>query len=315
MQHLYTSEKAFKLLNGVVCLYKPSGVSLRSCRHNLLLKLCKDLNSLEVRPPEDRVVITGDTTKELKVNIEPSYADNILVVGPRYQSEDFKCIWATHLASRISGVIIMGINSGTKMVYQLDHNYPIRTYHLHGQLGLMTKNMFIDGKVVEKGRYDFIKRENVDKLMSTIQASSQKKMFELAGVDSQSQTAYELAEKGLIRPSTNKEPLIYGINCIKLELPNFVLEVNIINEYENYLLSLVHEIGLKLRCSATCTAIRCIRYSAFNIEQALLNKHWNLEYILKNMKECNAMYKKLYKLPSFLTNTSFLIQKNKRIST
>jgi len=43
---------------------------------------------------------------------------------------------------------------------------------------MMTDNMYIDGKVVEKGRYDFVKRENADKLMSTIQASNQKKMFE-----------------------------------------------------------------------------------------------------------------------------------------
>lgn len=64
------------------------------------------------------------------------------------------------------------------MARNLQNNFPIRTYHLHGQLGIMTKNMFIDGKVIEKGRFDFIKRENIDKLMSAIQGSQQKKMFE-----------------------------------------------------------------------------------------------------------------------------------------
>ncbi|XP_050424537.1 pseudouridylate synthase TRUB2, mitochondrial [Adelges cooleyi] len=313
MSYVYTSENAFKLLSGIVCLYKPAGVSLISCRHNLLLKLCQDLNDLEVRPPEPRVVITGDTTKELQVNVEPSYADNPLVVGPRYQEGDLKCIWTTHLASRISGVCVMGINNGTKMAYHINNKYPTRTYHLSGQLGIMTKNMFIDGKVVEKGRFDFIKRENVDKLMSTIQAASQKKMFELAKVDSQSQTAYNLAAEGLIRPTCNNEPLLYGIKCIKLDLPNFVVEVNIINEYENYLLSLVHEIGLKLRCSATCTAIRCIRYSAFNIEQALLKKHWTLEYVLNNLVKCNLEYNKLRNLPAFLTDQKYLKEDNKRV--
>lgn len=72
----------------------------------------------------------------------------------------------------------MGLNNGTKMAHNLQHNYPIRTYHLHGQLGIMTKNMHIDGQVIEKGRFDFVRRENFDKLMSTIQASNQKKMFE-----------------------------------------------------------------------------------------------------------------------------------------
>lgn len=72
----------------------------------------------------------------------------------------------------------MGLNKGTKMVRNLQENYPLRTYHLHGKLGIMTKNMHIDGQVIEKGRFDFVKRENIDKLMSTIQASNQKKMFE-----------------------------------------------------------------------------------------------------------------------------------------
>lgn len=72
----------------------------------------------------------------------------------------------------------MGLNRGTKMVRNLQENYPLRTYHLHGQLGIMTKSMHIDGHVIERGRFDFVKRENVDKLLSTIQASNQKKMFE-----------------------------------------------------------------------------------------------------------------------------------------
>lgn len=59
---------------------------------------------MEVRPPENRVVISGDTTKSLEVKLEPSYADNVLVVGPRYQTKDLKCIWTTHLGMRVSGV-------------------------------------------------------------------------------------------------------------------------------------------------------------------------------------------------------------------
>lgn len=63
-----------------------------------------ELNLCGVRPPENRVVISGDTTKELNVKVESSYADNVLVVGPRYQTQDIKCIWTTHLGKRVSGV-------------------------------------------------------------------------------------------------------------------------------------------------------------------------------------------------------------------
>lgn len=63
-----------------------------------------ELNLCGVRSPENRVVISGDTTKELNVKVESSYADNVLVVGPRYQTQDIKCIWTTHLGKRVSGV-------------------------------------------------------------------------------------------------------------------------------------------------------------------------------------------------------------------
>jgi len=92
-----------------------------------------------------------------------------------------------------------------------------------------------------------------------------------------------------------------------------ISEVNVINEYESYLLSLVHEIGLKLRCSASCTAIRCIRYSSFTIHQALLMKHWNLQFVLENIRECNSSYKKMSKLPSFITEQSYF-ESNKKMT-
>lgn len=59
---------------------------------------------MDVRPSDTRVVISGDTTKKLQVNLEPNYADDVLVVGPRYQTEDMKCVWTTHLGMRVSGV-------------------------------------------------------------------------------------------------------------------------------------------------------------------------------------------------------------------
>lgn len=47
--------------------------------------------------------------------------------------------------------------------------------------------------------------------------------FRLCGVDLQSQTAYELAAKGPIRPMDSKTPVIYGIKCVEFDPPNFTL--------------------------------------------------------------------------------------------
>lgn len=64
-----------------------------------------DLNNLPGRPPKPYVKIEGDTTKPMKVSVIESYADNPLIVGPRYQMEDFKYHWAQYPGKKSSGVV------------------------------------------------------------------------------------------------------------------------------------------------------------------------------------------------------------------
>ena len=44
-------------------------------------------------------------------------------------------------------------------------------------------------------------------------------------MDPTSQTAYELASRGLLRPGGTSPPLIYGIKCIHFEPPDFTLGI------------------------------------------------------------------------------------------
>lgn len=63
--------------------------------------------------------------------------------------------------------------------------------------------------------------------MSTIQASYQREMYKYFGVDVQSQEAFELASKGLLRPMTTATPpQIYSIRCIDFDRPYFTLGTN-----------------------------------------------------------------------------------------
>lgn len=126
----------------------------------------------------------------------------------------------------------------------------------------------------------------------------------LCGVDMQSQTAYELVAQGPIRPLDSKIPVVYGIKCVDLTLPDFTigrnisfvamptisffcnLELHTINEHEMYLKTLIHEIGVKMRSTAHCTGIQCIRHSCFTLDNALLRKHWTMQHILTNIEDC-----------------------------
>ncbi|KZC07810.1 putative tRNA pseudouridine synthase 2 [Dufourea novaeangliae] len=249
----------------------------------VISKLCIDLNNQRVRPPMQHVAIEGPTNQFMKVVVRESYADNPLVVGPRYQPNDFR-LSATKLTGMdTSGVMVCGINDGNKLAFKLRNAKCTRFYKVKGILGQATDNYFYTGKIVEKSTYKHVKHGHIDRVCSSMQSSHQRKMFELCGIDMQSQAAYELAVKGLLRPSDPNIPMIYTIRCVHFSPPEFTLEIVCINEYEMYLKTIVHDVGMQLRSTATCTQILCIQDGLFTLDHALLTKHWDLVSILSSI--------------------------------
>ncbi|KAK9306256.1 hypothetical protein QLX08_002987 [Tetragonisca angustula] len=253
----------YKALNGIVVLYKPPVLHFNNLRETVISNLCRELNDMHTRPPMKHVAIEGETNKPMKVVVRNSFADHPLVVGPRYQLNDFRMGTTKIMQKDVSGVLVCGINAGEA-----------------------TDNYFHTGKVVEKSTYAHVRRGHLDKLCSSMQSTHQRKMFELCGVDIQSQAAYELAVKGLLRPADSNIPMIYTVKCVDFSPPEFMLEVVCTNETDLYLKAIIHDLGLKLRSNATCTQVLCIQDGLFNIKHALLSKHWTLQNIVTNIQIC-----------------------------
>lgn len=247
-------------------------------------------------------------SNEYSVEIKPDMADDILVVGPRHQMDDFRCRPANRLGFRTSGVLganyrhqdphktlltpslsVLGINRGNKSASSLAEGHPVRVYRVTGFLGKSTENHFGDSRVTTRYSFDHVYEEKINRLLSSMQSSHQKKMFDLAGVALDSQAAFELASQGPIRPSQTTMPLIYSIKLVELRKPFFTVEIHCINETEDYLGLLVHEIALDLKSVAHCTKIRCIRYGHFTLEDSVLRHNWNLQSLLNSMSFCNKL--------------------------
>ncbi|XP_011302400.1 probable tRNA pseudouridine synthase 2 [Fopius arisanus] len=289
IKYTRNAEEIYRSLNGVFAIYKPASNSLSQVRMTLLTHICRDLNGLDVRPPENYVHIEGDTTKKMTVSVEPSYADHPLIVGPRYQPTDFKMSWAHQISTDMSGIMLVGINKGTRMVSKIKQSNPMRFFKVKGILGQATDNYFITGRIREKSTWKHIKRINIDRVCSSIQFSHQRRMFEVSGVDIQSQAAYELAIQGPIRPAENKLTMLYAMKCVDFNPPEFTLEIICINENDSFIKNLVHNMGIYLRSTSTCTQIQCFQYGVFGINNGLLKKDWDLENITKNMHECRRI--------------------------
>lgn len=277
------------LLKGICVVYKPAGQSFLQIRETLIQLMCRDLNNMNVRPTTRRVIIGGDTTKPMRVKVDVDYSDHPLVLGERHQVYQFSLASANRLEKDSCGVLICGINDGTKIVTKIKNANPMRFYRIKGILGYVTNNLFKSGKIVEKAKYNHVHRGIIDQLCSTMQSSHQRKMFEACGVDIQSQAAYELAAQGPLRPVDSKIPIIYSIKCIDFTPPEFTIEVVCIHEYESYFKNMIVELGHRLHSAATCTHIQCYKYGVFNLEHALLSKYWNVGDIANNIQTCQQL--------------------------
>lgn len=76
---------------------------------------------------------------------------------------------------------------------------------------------------------------------------------------------------------------------VKFNLVSYFTEVQAVNEYEKYLWTLIHDLGVQLKTSAHCTGLQCIRQGKFTLDKALLRKHWQLDHIIDNMDSCREL--------------------------
>ncbi|XP_037946955.1 mitochondrial mRNA pseudouridine synthase Trub2-like [Teleopsis dalmanni] len=288
---VYDAATVLRHLNGIVNIYKPANMSLKKVKEAVLHNITRDLNEMQVREPrkiekEIPLLEPGGAANPVLRKIETlDLSDHLLSTGPRYIMNDIRCVLVAGLGYHTSGVLLFGMNRGKNKASKIQKNRPIRTYHVSGRLGTATENHFPDSLTTVKSNYKHVHPERVSALAASMQASHQRKMFELCGVDIQSQAAYEIACKGAVRPADNSQPVIYGIKLIEFNRPDFMLEVHAINENENYLATLVHEMGIELRSVAHCTGIRCIRHGQFSADTALLRHGWTLAGVMKSLRE------------------------------
>lgn len=190
---------------------------------------------------------------------------------------------------------------GCRQAYAIRENKSIRVFHITAKLGSSTETNYYDSRVVETASISHVSESKLSRMLQSLQASNQKKMYEMAGVDLESQTAYELAQQGWIRPMKNDIPVVYQIKLIEFKKPYFTVEVVSLNETETFLGQFIHDMALTLRTHAFIAKLRCVRHGAFTLDTSLRRENWTLQKFLTNMAMCNRILKEH---PDMLKQTS-----------
>ncbi|XP_061460263.1 pseudouridylate synthase TRUB2, mitochondrial isoform X1 [Rhineura floridana] len=288
-------------LQGLFAVYKPPSVSWKLVRDAVETHLLKDLNSLERPAPRQLVrflpgMVEGEDGKQLTMTVTqvPTLADHPLVSGPAVTH--LKVGAGHRLDTRSSGVLVLGVGHGNKLLTDLYNAHLTRTYTVRGLFGKATDDFSDTGKLIEKATFDHITREQLERIVSVIQGSNHKALLQYANIDLKTQEAYELAVRGLIRPMEKTPPLITAVRCIQFAPPEFQLEIHCLHETQQYLRKIVHEIGLEMKSVAVCTQVRRIRDGVFTVDDVLLRTQWNLQNIR------NAILKSRHKVETEIQN-------------
>ncbi|XP_074655033.1 pseudouridylate synthase TRUB2, mitochondrial-like [Tubulanus polymorphus] len=289
---------AFEALNGVFCVYKPADVPMARIVNMIKEKLADGLNSMPGRPLRTMVQLNEnktDTDGLPVVTTVPDLADHPLVVGPRYLPEDFRITYSNKLSKPSSGVVALGIGrNGSYKASQMKYAGYMRVYHVNGILGRCTHDFQPTGRLIERTTWRHVTSAKINRCISAAQAGHQRNMYRYMGVEMDSQEAYEVAARGLVRPqeTVNEGPIIYGMKLVEYKPPEFTLEVHCIGEYCTYLRKFVHELSLDMKSSAVCSLVRRIRYGHFTLDHALLRKHWTVPAILGSIEHCKPLVRK-----------------------
>ncbi|XP_060070803.1 pseudouridylate synthase TRUB2, mitochondrial-like [Ylistrum balloti] len=231
--------------------------------------------------------------------MEAEIMNNRLVLGDRYEPEDLRLFANTGLARYSSGLVVIGSGTYKYRTKKLSSRY-IQVYHVKGLLGWASDSYSTKGRIVERSTFSHVNTSLVEKVCAAVEATHQRKMFDYAGVNPESQEAYELATQGLLRPQMHiTEPIIYSIKCVAFDPPYFTLEIHAINERCYFLAEVIHNFGLLMKTTAVCAGIRRIRSGVYDISYALLYQDWELNKITGNIKDC-----KLIRPPSHLERLS-----------
>ncbi|XP_018495811.2 uncharacterized protein LOC100905731 [Galendromus occidentalis] len=287
------AHEAYKLLRGVVCVHKEAFRGGTRVTHELKAALASELNGMIPRPQEQRIEISGSFEEEkFQVVQRSSLADHVLVAGPLYDKSDISIVPLSLPLYMSSGLCLLGLAPKRDM-FKLKTTPLVSTYEMKCVLGIMTDDGTTNGRIRERSRYHHVHQAIIERYLSSVQAGFQRQGFEYAGVDMDSQEAYELASKGLLRPQQPTMPLIYALRCTEFDAPSFTLEVQVINGDDVYLRTLVCDLALKLKTTAALDKMRRTRYGPFTLDMALIKHLYSVENVLDNIEEIRPTVDKL----------------------
>ncbi|CAI5449439.1 unnamed protein product [Caenorhabditis angaria] len=275
----------WKAVSGVLCVYKPSGISSSAIKKLITNRITEFNSSVEstsrlqlpiislpiVEPHESSGALLVVGSKDLA-----DYRHHPLVCGSSIRPEDIHIVDPLPLHTNSSGVCLFGINEGSDSLPEIMSKSWTNVYRFDG---IFTKVSPKD----EKLDLSKITRHKFEKVISRLESQFRSAAFEHANVDKQSEEAFDLARKGLPRAQLPGAQVIYSIEINWLKVPRFSITIQCSGEDDEMLKNFASTIGSSLGCSAVPIRIQRKCFGPFSSVNALLEKQFNLQNFIRNV--------------------------------
>lgn len=164
-----------------------------------------------------------------------------------------------------TGVLIVGINQGTKLLPFLQTDE--KEYEATVRLGVETDTLDKDGRILRETPCPIIGYEEMEKIVASFVGSQSQLPPAYSAIKKDGVPLYKLARKGIEVEVFPREIIVYGITLKSFDAPYMSFTVRCSSG--TYVRSLARDIGIKIGCGGHLNALRRTRSGRFCIDHAI----------------------------------------------
>ncbi|KAG8430374.1 hypothetical protein GDO86_017917 [Hymenochirus boettgeri] len=187
------------------------------------------------------------------------------------------------LDSSASGVLVIGIGDGTKMLGTMLTGS--KKYSTEGELGKATDTLDASGTVTEEKPYDHVTKEDLDNVLKSFVGDIMQVPPLFSALKRDGERLSSLLRKGVTVEAKPARPVtVYSLSVRDFQPPLFTLNVECSGGF--YVRSLVSDVGKALKTCASVKDLVRTKQGPFTIEDhALKEEDWTIGRISDAVRE------------------------------
>ncbi|NXO39733.1 TRUB1 synthase, partial [Locustella ochotensis] len=191
------------------------------------------------------------------------------------------------LDSAATGVLVVGIGKGTKMLGTMLAGS--KKYTAIGMLGKATDTLDATGKVTEEKPYDQVTKGDLENVLQKFTGDIMQVPPLYSALKKDGERLSTLMKRGEAVEAKPARPVrVYSLSLQQFQPPLFTLDVECGGGF--YVRSLVNDIGKELSTCATVQELTRTKQGPFTLEEhALQEDKWTIDEIARSLEHCTAL--------------------------